>query len=444
MNNDFKIGINLGWHQEGVSNEEILSQYLNWLNICYENNIRIIRIFIIRWSINALFDESKINLLHKIIHEANELNIEVVIVLNHFTDFTQQYHKVLSEGTYTWKTYPLSQRRSVKKFFSEIEESFINNIRKVLDTIIDCKNIKKIELFNEIDQVNIKRSNLVKWINQLLERLSLYTQRYDFFISFADYNNFVFFKDKVFLPIDVHLYNFPFEYAFKNIEYIKNKTGGTEVFLGEYAKFSDCSHLENCESKSYFCSGLWGAYFLGFHNSPLHWWWQELIESQDYLRIINIFIKNKPHDFFKFNNFKVDNVILGDFNCSSNGSLRKNKFFFRLRNLLCRPKYIKSEWRAILKFVKKILFNTLNRENILVRGYYGKENLWFYCEPKNCHSVKFELNIFEPGGVIISNIEALNLVTGDKKQLELKNLTNGNYQINCNFTVNHLIIITKQ
>ena len=64
---NYKLGINLGWYKEEAGNQEIFNQYKNWLNICRENNIKLVRIFLTRWSINALFDDDKLDLLIKII-----------------------------------------------------------------------------------------------------------------------------------------------------------------------------------------------------------------------------------------------------------------------------------------------------------------------------------------------------------------------------------------
>ena len=71
--------------------------------------------------------------------------------------------------------------------------------------------------------------------------------------------------------------------AIENIEYINSK--GDILYLGEYAKYSDSSYLDSLESKIYFASGLWGFYFYNLNYPPLHWWWQDLLNDEEYIKI---------------------------------------------------------------------------------------------------------------------------------------------------------------
>jgi len=435
---DYKLGINLGWYKEEASNQEIFNQYKNWLNICRENNIKLVRIFLARWSINALFDDSKLNLLFKIIKEADSFGVEVILILNHFTDFIDQHHRELAEAKYVWDSYPL-KKESIKSFFTNLDKNFVAKIKKVLNKIKEYKNVTKIELFNEIDQVNINNKILIKWISELERELSLYQKRYKFYVSVASHDNLKLFKNNLSIPVDIHIYNFPSEYAFKNIEYFKGKLDNS-YYLGEYAKFSDNSHLEVCESKSYFCSGLWGSYLQGLKNSPLHWWWQELLINNEYLKIISLFRKYVPKNFnlVSNNNFKISDLKVIEL--GGNNSIRKDKILFRLKTLILHPTYLRAECGAIVKFIKKILSSCIDKEEVLIRSFENQKYVYFYCEPKNCQKINF--NLHAKGANNIDNIELINLLNGTSKQMNYGK-AGEIFNIECKFSSNHLIRIKK-
>lgn len=428
------------WHKERASNQETLSQYGTWLDICHENNIKLVRVFLTRWSINALFDNDKLDLLTKVIEKAANLDIEVILVLNNFTDFTEQYYRDLHKAEYIWDDYPLKEE-SVKKFFTKLDNDFMKKNKEVLSKLSEYKNITKIELFNEIDLVNINNRTLIKWVNRFARELSEYQKRYKFYVSISNHNDLKLFKDKLCIPLDVHSYSFPYEYAFKNIEYFKKKLGNT-YYLGEYAKFSDDSHLKIYESKFYFCSGLWGSYLQGFTNSPLHWWWEKLLANSEYLKIINVFQKyspNKPGIIFG-NNFKILKLETSQIKLNSSDKIKKDKILFRLKTLIHHPAYIKNEWGAISKFMKKKILSYVNEKPILIRNFEDSSYIYFYCEPKKYQQINFQIHV--KGIHRIGNIESINLLNGVSKQIKYKE-KNETIIITCHFSSIHLIKIRK-
>ena len=309
------------------------------------------------------------------------------MVLNHFTDFIDKPNRDLSGNEFSWNTYPLKSRR-IKDFFLKIDRKLLFKIKHVLNKLSDYKNITKIELFNEIDLVNINKHILIEWIKQANEALFSYKKRFNFYVSVANQQNLTFFQRELSIPVDIHTYNFPFEYAFKNIEYFKNKLDENS-YIGEYAKFSHNSFLTDCGSKAYFCSGLWGSYFLRFSNSPLHWWWKELLNNKDYLKIIETFQKNKPKDFTPFNSFEIKTIKL--FKSKQKDTVKHKKVLYRLKNLIIHPSYIKVEYCSILKYINKIILSQIDKSSFFVRGFEDKENIWFYCEPKNCQRNNIKL-----------------------------------------------------
>lgn len=439
MISNYKLGINLGWHEEDVDEQTIFNQYQKWLNTCQENNIKLVRIFLVRWSINALFKNNKLDLLLKIIKEAEGLGIEIILVLNHFTDFIDQHYRDLDEAKYTWNSYPL-KKSNIKDFFNSLDQDLLSKVRKVLGKIKECKNINKIELFNELDLVGINNKILISWVNKLVEVLDKYQEKYKFYVSIANHNNLNLFRKNLSISVDVHFYNFPSEYAFKNIEYFKEKLGSS-CYLGEYAKFSDNSHLGVCESKAWFCSGLWGSYLQGLNNSPLHWWWQELLVNNEYLKIISLFNQCMPEKFrlIKDSDFEITDLKIIE--ASNDNDIRKNKILFRLKNLILHPTLIKVEWGGIIKFIKKILFSYRDNEDVLMKKFEDKEYIYFYCETKNCQKVNFNLNTKIK--TKMSSIEIINLLSGEIQQVDSYIQTNKILKLSCEFSSNHLIKIRK-
>jgi len=320
-----------------------------------------------------------------------------------------------------------------------LDKNFVAKIKKVLDKIKGFNNITKIEIFNEIDQVNIDNKILIKWISELERELSIYEKRYRFYVSIANHDNLKLFKNNLPIPVDIHLYNCPSEYAFKNIEYLKDKLDNS-CYLGEYAKFSDNSYLEVCESKSYFCSGLWGSYLQGLRNSPLHWWWQELLVNSEYLRIIGLFRKYAPKNF---NLVSSDNFEISDLEViesGENNSIRRDKILFRLKNVILHPTYLKAERGAIVKFMKKNLSSYIDKEKILIRNFENQKYVYFYCEPKNCQKVSF--NLYTKGANNINNVESIDLLNGRSKQMFYGKIGEM-FRIECEFSSNYLIRIKK-
>ena len=128
--------------------------------------------------------------------------------------------------------------------------------------------------------------------------------------------------------VDLHMYSFPYENAIENIEYIIDKHN--VLYLGEYAKHSDSSYINDMDSKMYFISGLWGSYFYNLTYTPMHWWWEETLNDSDYLALIDIYnlISGKLDTVKKVEKINLLYKIYGELNTFNQSE--KNKIKERL------------------------------------------------------------------------------------------------------------------
>ncbi len=429
----YLVGVNLAWSHNRQSNEEIFQQYQSWITKCSSQNIGVVRIFVTRWSLNALFDDTRRDLLNQIISFASERKIEVVLVINHFTDFIRHHERDLASDEYIWRTFPL-KTTSLTNFFDKPSEEYVEIVRRLLADLRTCSNIQRIELFNEIDLVDVSRKILVSWCNQLINTLDL-QDRFDFFISVAHQNNYHFFKNHCSVPVDIHFYNYPFENAFQSLEDYKKISDN--LLFGEYAKFSDEPRLERCDARSFFCSGLWGGFFLKLKTSPMHWWWEELLQNESCANIMNTFHNIKLAETVPFVSFEIKNIQRTKQTNISNAN--KGKLQTRLTTLIRNPRLVKREYAAIAKFVKKHIYKLFD-EQLFVRAYRGSE-IYIYCEPKNCQTVIFDLTLHPEPLSPNPHAVLIDLFTGKESALQIET-GEGMYEIKgCKISHNHLIKI---
>lgn len=373
-------GINIAWNLE---NTDIVKYYYYWIDYCYENNIKLIRIILTSLGCNALNQKEDIKKLIEIIDYGNKNEIEVVLVVNNFVDFNNKTYCDSNNALYSWKSNIYCEKYGKNiNFFKKLDNEYITSVIYLLDKIKKFKNIKKIELFNEIDQVQCNKKILKCWIISLKKALiDKYKSRYEFFCSIADYNNYNRFNTDSNLKIDIHLYSFPYESAFLNIEYLHLLDPQNKMLLGEFAKNSDSPYLSQLESKIYFCSGIWASFFYNYDNIPLHWWWEETRKNEEYKKIINIFESYSiMYDYPKNKIQKISNGV--NYEIEDNNIENKineyNKIKYRLINLIKHPFYLKSELQGIKKYIKK---KTKKEENCNVYKI-NKNDGDFYIEAR--------------------------------------------------------------
>ncbi len=239
---NFKLGINLGWFGEELSIREIEEQYYQWLDICQKHDIKVVRIFLVQWSINALFKSEMLDLFIRISYYANNKSIEIIPVLNHYTDFVKIYQQDFHNDKYTWKNYDLKKKR-IKDFFKKIDNSYIEKIDLFFEAIASCSNIKQIELFNELNKTAVTKTLQINWINVLYEHLTTKTNnKYKFIVSISNYSEINYYKKKIKFKIDIHCYSYPYSFSIKNMEILNHKHQTCFLFA-EYGKYSDFSYL---------------------------------------------------------------------------------------------------------------------------------------------------------------------------------------------------------
>lgn len=434
MKGDYIIGINLGWTSDIYSYLEIENQYKEWITTCSEHNIRIIRVFLCRWSINALYDRQMFTVLNSIVNYASEKGIEVILVLNSFTDFINKYQRDLSDNKYVWNSF-LFQTRSIKSFFKNINDDYFNSLEDVLENLQALNNVKQIELFNELDLVEAPRKLTASWCNMVFNSLKKYNNRFKFYISIAHETNYDYFSKVLTIPIDIHFYNYPYDNAYLNLEYYVNHYNFVPRF-GEYAKFSDKPHLEQIDALKFFCSGLWGGFLLKLEASPLHWWWNDLLVRHDYLKVIDLFYKHKSKNTMEFTDFSVSILEFKKRVGFSKPHLKK--ILTRLIGLLKQPKLLKQEYPAIKKFLAKYIYK-LKQEKLFIRAY-GNQRIIFYCETNNNTVFKFDLKINLKNTLKNPSARSINLLNGKIESLQVEQVAINKYSIkNCNINTNHLI-----
>lgn len=439
---DYKIGINLGWTEENLTNEQIFNNYKEWLDVCYYNSISIVRVFSVRWSLNFLFSEEKLDIFKQIVAYANSKQIEVIPVLNHYTDFITEYYRDLDSDKYIWNTYPLNNG-SIKFFFKGLNEEFLSKVKKVLKGLSEFSNVKTIELFNELDLVQCSSDIKIKWINCLYNNLNYYNNRFDFKISVSNDDDYSIYRNNIInsINIDLHNYSYPTNSFYKNAELLEAKHN-TDFSWCEYAKNSDEAYLKNNVSLKFFCSGIWSGYLLGKVQSPMHWWWNELLNNKKYLYIIKLFNISKPLGPKIFNDFTSEICEKELITNIGEKQVLYKKIYFRIWNIVKHPLFIGKEYKQILKFVKKRFALKLSEE-VLIRGFEKDSKIFFYCETLKNAIFNFNINI-NLSLKSSNKAKVINLITGQKSTIFLKKVDkNTQLSVSINTKEALLIMINK-
>lgn len=403
-----KLAINLAW-----CNRNLEQEYNKWLSICSSNNIKLVRIFLCSWGINALFDDKDIKLLENVIKNAYAKRMDVCLVINNFVDYNINNYSDINNKMYSWKKNPYFKKyKNTKNFFKTIDVDYLSKIEHILNRMSKYKNIRYIEIMNEIDQIECPNKILINWVNSLIKKLKImFKDRYIYTCSVSNYELFNMFSKKINCYVDLHFYSFPYESAMENIEYIIKRH--SILYLGEYAKYSDSAYLNDINSKIYFASGLWAAYFYNLKYSPLHWWWQHLLNNKDYINIVNVYniLINKLGKVKKVENVNIKFKFIS----RNDNKLEKKKIKERLDTLIKHPLFIFNEFRNIKKFIKK---KFSEKSKIICRKILLYEKDVYYLECSNDIIIEDNIN----------KDKMIDLLSGIEKNYT-KNISRGVYII---------------
>ncbi len=403
-----KFSINLAF-----SDKDILNDYYKWLSICFDNDIKFVRIFLCSFGVNALFDKESLKILKNILDKALEKEIEVCLVLNNFTDYNVNTYLDINDKRYSWLNNPYYFKyKKAKNFFKVVDKDYFESLTRVLNVIEEYSNVKYIELMNEIDQIECSNIILINWLNDLILLLkNKYGERFVYSSSISNHRLFEKFRKNINCYVDLHFYSFPYVTAIENIEYINSK--GDILYLGEYAKYSDSSYLDSLESKIYFVSGLWGFYFYNLNYPPLHWWWQDLLNDEEYIKIIDVF-KDLSAKFGKVRGISKGKTDYRIYDKVSDVN-EKQKIKERLLNLLKHPLFIFDEFKNIKKFIGR---KFVKQSDVIFRNIILEDKVIYYLE---CNS-----NIVFNGN--FNGKKSINLLTGVESKCK-KNIPKGIYII---------------
>ena len=403
-----ELAINLCWNND---QENILKTYKVWLDKCYDNNICLIRLFCCKWSIDSLYNKKYIKELVGVIAYAKTKNIKISLVLLNFVDFNKNNYLDINNENYTWQKNKYNKNSKVSTFFNKLDNDFISDVEYLLQQVCNFDNLEYIEIMNELDQIRCNRKILAKWCNELISKLKKDGFNYNYVCSISNSEQYNYYKFHLNCHVDLHFYSFPYSSAIKNVKYIKNQS--TDIlYLGEYAKYSDSHYLEDLSSKIYFASGLWGAFILGMEYTPLHWWWKELLDNLEYIKIMNNFnelskmIEIKSYEFLESKNINYKYI-------ESSLNREKSKIKDRLLNLVYHPSYIFKEYRSVKKLINKKLFR---KEEPIIIKIISTNKEFYYIETNNNTNLELDfINSQNFGDYVL-----INLITGQERIINIK------------------------
>ncbi|MEG0221492.1 MAG: hypothetical protein RR922_02265 [Clostridia bacterium] len=354
-----KLGINLAWITSGKK------KYIECIEKCKKLNITYIRIILSSWSLNALSEKSKQNELKEILDICEINKLEVHLTLMNFVDYNKYVYNDTNTPDYSWlgNVYNKKHKISRQTFFETLQEVFKKDIENLFFLLNQYGNIRNIELINECDQIEIGCTLKFKWINQFISFLKSKYPTYNYSISISNHLLYKKYKENIKCTIDLHMYSFPTESMALNIlEYNGN-------VVGEFAKYSDYHNIDSINSRIYFTAGIWIASLLNYKVTPLHWWWDELLESEAYCKIIKFF--NNKKFSLKSNKYVLIKQIV--FSKELNKSKENRKIYERIINIIKHPLILIHELNSIKKFLYKKVYEEKNHRII----YFYEENIYF-------------------------------------------------------------------
>lgn len=406
----YKTTINIAWPTYQC---DIYDYYQQRIKKCVEMKVNQVRIFFSQWGLSPFLNSEHLTILKRMLENFKESDIEVIIVLATYVDFNIQTSRDFVENKFSWNTYCFRDSFSMKpkSFFQaqiDGENPFVVAVEYVLSQIYVYDNVKTIELMNEIDLISTNKIILIAWINSLSSYLDdrFYT-RYKYIVSLSNHKKLDYFTRKVLVDCDLHCYSFPSTSMLKNLERYLNMKN--QVYFFEYSKHSDYHYIDKLDSIIYITAGLWGAFLLGYKNSPAIWWWDEIMESIIYRDIFDIFHSKSDIVYLAEidRNISVEYIRLYNNKRNSNKILIR-KIFDRLRGIVSNPKIILQELSAIGKFLSKIVCYSSN-VNITHLAFSSADKVFILFE------AYVSAKILISSDLISSSIcwKKINLLTGD-------------------------------
>lgn len=348
--------INLSWP---TRKECCVEQYFQWLELCLNKNITIVRIFLVPWGIYPYGYTKDMDYLLSIISKANELGIKVVLVLDTYVNYCSRTFRDFENCEYCWDTNMFSNNQSIGNFLEKrgVTE-YLDRIIEILNSIIEFENIIYIELCNEIDLINAKKKSIIAWINNSIKELTdIFGNRFLYGVSISDYRRYKVFSDNLLCRCDIHSYRFPYNTALENYEYYSRNFPKT--WLSEFSCFSDFAHSDTIESKTYFVGMIASALFNNATIMPATWWWAEILNSPQYVDLFSSMDSINTLGFDKLDE-KIAVEVCGQVKLYDRQT--KEKIRYRLGVLKKNLGFIVDEMPAITKFIKKSIFRKYNNQ----------------------------------------------------------------------------------
>lgn len=350
---DRKFSMNLSWPIEFSDCEK---EYQKWIGICQKANIGCIRVFLVPWGINPTESNDDINLLCRIIQRAQEAFIEVVLVIDTYVNYVMHTYRDFINCEYGWASNNSSKNKSLGTFLSEDGKTrYLEKVTEVLRVMEPYKNVNRIELCNEIDQIESNRKRIVCWINNSIKELQkIFGNRFEYHVSISNHQEYCYFEKMVNCRCDIHTYRFPYNTALENYEYLSSNY--PHAWISEFAYYSDFAYSETIESKVYFSAMILRAYFERCVDFPAPWWWEKILSDPlymsiyDYINTLDTLLNRKQIRVFEFKELEK----------MKQDAKLKNKIQYRLSVLRKKPNYIIQEFPAIRKYLQKKLHPQYN------------------------------------------------------------------------------------
>lgn len=363
--------MNLAWPTEQKRSKE---EYQTWLKLCGKYNINCIRIFLVPWGLNPVEISTDLTLLCDVIQLAQYYSIEVTLVLDTYVNYVKHSYRDFADSEFGWHTNRFSSIHTLDSFLLKRGKTqYVNEILGVLHSIVEFNNVNRIELCNEIDQIESKRNIVIRWINNNITVLSHeFGNRFNYRVSISDYRKYSYFAKRLKCKCDIHSYRFPYNTALENYTYLKNRF--PMAWLSEFACFSDYAYAESIESHIYFHAMMLCATFENCKDFPAPWWWEKIVPDPTYMSIYECldgikedFISSKTEDFSIREIERIHKV----------DAKIKNKIRYRLSVLIKNPKYIFQEIPAITKYLRKRIWSKYNHPYAIL-GYESVRGVRYF------------------------------------------------------------------
>lgn len=372
MHNGYSM--NLAWPIEQKKSKE---EYQAWLKLCKKYNIKRVRVFLVPWGINPIENSSDIALLCDVIQLAQEYSVEVILVIDTYVNYVRYSYRDFLDSEFGWKTNRFSSIYTLDSFLAMSGKTqYLVDISGLLQKIKKYSNVNKIELCNEIDQIESKRKYVIQWINNSISVLSNeFGSRFDYRVSISDYRKYSCFAKRLKCNCDIHSYRFPYNTAMENYQYLTNMF--PMAWISEFACFSDFAYADSMESHIYFNAMVLCAFFENCKDYPAPWWWEKIVPDPAYMSIY------KWLDVIKdeFISSKTDDISIKEIEQTHATDVKtKNKIRYRLSVLIKNPGYIKQEIPAITKFLRKRIWSKYNRTYAILGYKSVKGHQYFILE----------------------------------------------------------------